>query len=81
MTKEEMREQISRERRRLADFITSHPSRFYICEGCESICDSIPLPLAFCPRCGGYHFSDNRERLRELAALLAEMPPEKVVGE
>jgi hypothetical protein len=80
MTKEQ-REQIFRERRQLADFITNHPGRFYICEGCESIFDSIPLPLAFCPRCGGYHFSDDRERLRELAALLAEMPPEKVVEE
>ena len=67
--------------KQLAEFITSQPSRFYICEGCESICDFAFLPLAFCPRCGGYHFSSDRRRLLELAALLAETPPEKVVGE
>jgi len=77
----EQREQISRERKQLAEFITSHPARFYVCEGCDTILDSTPLPVAFCPRCGGYRFSHDRRRLLDLVAILATTPPEKLVGE
>jgi len=76
MTKEQ-REQIFQARKQLAELITNHPSHFYICEGCESILDFTPIPLNLCPRCGGYHFCYDRERLLEAAAILAAPPPEE----
>jgi Zn finger protein HypA/HybF involved in hydrogenase expression len=72
--------EILRERKKLADFITSHPSRFYVCEGCDSILDAA-TPIIFCPRCAGYRFSYDRGRLFDLVAILVSKLPEEVAEE
>ena len=76
----EKKEAISRERKRIANFITAHSARFYVCEGCESILDSA-APINFCPKCAGYHFSYDRQRLLDLVAVLADTLPEELARE
>ena len=72
--------EIVRERKELANFITSHPSRFYVCEGCDSILDAA-APITFCPTLAGYRFSYDRGRLLDLVAILVSKLPEEVAGE
>jgi Zn finger protein HypA/HybF involved in hydrogenase expression len=79
MTPEQKRAHFS-ERQKLVEFITAHPSRFYICEGCEAILDSV-APVIFCPMCHGYHFSYDRGRLLDLVTILVKKPPEEVAEE
>lgn len=76
----EQREEFCQHRKELAKFITAHTSRFYLCEGCEAILDSV-IPMALCPKCYGYRFSYDRERLLGQLAVLVEKPPEELARE
>jgi hypothetical protein len=78
MTEEE-RTAFVLERKRLADFIAAHPSRFYVCEGCDAILDGFS-GISVCPRCEGYRFSHDPERLRSQLATVLNLPPEELVG-
>jgi Zn finger protein HypA/HybF involved in hydrogenase expression len=76
----EQRADFCRERQKIVSFITTHPSQFYVCEGCESVLNA-DVQVAFCPKCHGYRFSYDRKRLLDVIAALAEKSPEETLKE
>lgn len=65
-------------RARQAARIVSHPERYKICEGCDSI---IVVKSASCPNCYGYRFNEDRRDVVIQARLLGSREQTSVVAE
>jgi rRNA maturation endonuclease Nob1 len=66
------------ERSRRAAQIAEQPSKFKVCEGCESI---VTHNANMCPNCHGYRFDENAERVIAQAKLLGSRPQTSVKPE
>jgi hypothetical protein len=56
------------ERARQADKIVKNPSRYKICDGCESI---VVTAAVTCPSCHSYRFDENTDAVTAQARRLA----------
>jgi hypothetical protein len=65
------------ERARQADKIVKNPSRYKICEGCDSI---VVNTAATCPSCHGYRFNDDSASVTAQARLLAQRERQSVLA-
>ncbi len=59
------------ERARRAAQILQNPSKYKVCEGCDSI---VALKANTCPNCHGYRFDENPARVADQAGILASRP-------
>ena len=66
------------DRSRKADTIIAEPSKFMICEGCESI---VAARVSMCPNCYGYRFNANPAAVTEQAKLLASREQKSVIAD
>jgi hypothetical protein len=66
------------ERARKASKIIAEPSKFKICEGCESI---VAARVVICPNCYGYRFNADPNAVIAQATLLASREQTSVVQE
>ncbi len=58
--------------------IIADPSKFKICEGCDSI---VTLRVATCPNCNGYRFDENSTAVIEQARLLGSREQTSVIAD
>ena len=58
--------------------IIADPSKFNICEGCDSI---VTARVATCPNCNGYRFNDDVEAVIEQAKLLGSREQTSVIAD
>jgi hypothetical protein len=65
------------ERARQADKIVKNPSRYKICEGCESI---VVASAITCPSCHSYRFEENIEAVSAQARRLAQRERQSVLA-
>lgn len=65
------------ERARQADKIVKNPSRYKICQGCESI---VVISAVTCPSCHSYRFDDNAEAVAAQARRLAQRERQSVLA-
>ena len=65
------------ERARQADKIVKNPSRYKICEGCESI---VVATAVTCPSCHGYRFNEDELSVASQARLLAQRERQSVLA-
>jgi hypothetical protein len=65
------------ERARQADKIVKNPSRYKICEGCESIVVSTAVT---CPSCHSYRFNEDAVSVTAQARLLAQRQRQSVLA-
>ncbi len=66
------------ERAKRAKQIISHPQRYKVCEGCESI---VTAKTNHCPNCHSYRFDPDPERVISQAKLLGSRPQTSVKPE
>jgi hypothetical protein len=65
------------ERARQADKIVKNPSRYKICEGCESI---VVASAVTCPSCHSYRFDENADSVTAQARRLAQRERQSVLA-
>ncbi len=63
------------DRAKRAAQIVEQPTRYKICEGCESI---LTKEANTCPNCHGYRFDDDPQRVVTQAQLLGSRPQTSV---
>lgn len=66
------------DRARRAQKIVDNPSKYKICEGCESI---VAVKVNICPNCHSYRFEDNQQSVVEQAKALGSREQQSVVSE
>ena len=66
------------ERARKASKIIAEPSKYKICEGCESI---VAARVPICPNCYGYRFNEDPGAVIAQATLLASREQTSVIHE
>jgi len=66
------------DRSRKAEKIIADPSKFMICEGCESI---VAARVSMCPNCYGYRFNPDPAAVIEQAKLLASREQQSVIAD
>ena len=66
------------ERAKRAAEIISHPKRYKVCEGCESI---VTAKVNSCPNCHSYRFDSDLKRIVSQAKLLGSRPQTSVKPE
>jgi hypothetical protein len=65
------------ERARQADKIVKNPSRYKICEGCDSI---VVTTASTCPSCHGYRFNEDSSAVASQARALAMRERQSVLA-
>lgn len=65
------------ERARQADKIVKNPSRYKICEGCESI---VVASAVTCPSCHTYRFNEDAASVTAQARMLAQRERQSVLA-
>lgn len=58
--------------------IIADPSKFKICEGCDSI---VTTRVATCPNCNGYRFDEEASAVVEQAKLLGSREQTSVIAD
>lgn len=66
------------DRAKKAERIVAEPSKFKICEGCDSI---VAARVTVCPNCYGYRFNTEPEAIVEQAKLLASRARTSVIAD
>lgn len=66
------------DRARRAQKIVENPSKYKICEGCESI---VASKVHLCPNCHSYRFEEDHERVIRQARALGAREQQSVVSE
>ena len=66
------------DRARRAQKIVDNPSKYKICEGCESI---VAAKVQLCPNCHSYRFEENDELVIAQARALGSREQRSVVSE
>jgi uncharacterized paraquat-inducible protein A len=65
------------DRLKQAEKIMQEPTKYKICEGCESI---VLLKANHCPNCHAYRFEANPEKVREQARMLSRREQRSVIA-
>ncbi len=65
------------ERARQADKIVKNPTRYKVCEGCDSI---VVVTASTCPSCHGYRFNEDATAVTTQARLLAQRERQSVLA-
>lgn len=66
------------DRARRAQKIAENPSKYKICEGCESI---VAAKVHICPNCHSYRFEDDHECVIRQARALGAREQQSVISE
>ena len=66
------------DRSRKAEKIIADPSKFMVCEGCDSI---VAARVSVCPNCYGYRFDPCAETVISHARFLATREQQSVIAE
>lgn len=66
------------DRARKAARIMAEPTRFKVCESCDSI---VAARVTMCPNCNGYRFDENPVTVTEHAAVLGSREQQSVVAD
>jgi hypothetical protein len=66
------------DRAKKAEKIVAEPSKYKICEGCDSI---VATRVTVCPNCYGYRFNEDKEAVVEQAKLLASRARTSVIAD